>query len=449
MTEPGSAPENAAQQGPGVVRLRWLKILRYRNIRAGTELRFDDNFNIFLGKNGSGKTTLLRLLAAVISSDFRLLDEPYELEYLLDINGVQLAIRAWTTTPAALTSAPQFIQPQLVHHFSASFQQGADGLHCDIEVDQQGGKIAVRGGEERVFKEIWGFKVPSLHKLSTLISIGPFSDILGHTREQISTIAMDLGGSVRRFDESLDTFREITGTSPPEEGHLRAPHVVGVISRQGADKSLVPFPETTGSFWRNICLSRQNYDRIRTEDFKLETDTTSFLNNFRESVGAKKADARLTFVEKQVFDEAENWHYRALKFQFTRPDGSIFSHEHLSYGQKRLMAFFYYLAVNEYIVIADELVNGLHHEWIKSCLDQMGERQAFLTSQNPLLLDYLPPGSAEQAQKRYLLCRCEPTERGEELIWENMPAADAERFFRAYEVGVRQASEVLLSKGLW
>ena len=157
---------------------------------------------------------------------------------------------------------------------------------------------------------------------------------------------------------------------------------------------------------------------------------------------------KLRFDEKRLVDNYENWHYRLLRFQFTRR-GAIFSHEALSYGQKRLLAFLYYLAVNEHIVIADELVNGLHHEWITLCLQQIGERQAFLTSQNPLLLDYLPPGSVEQAQQRYILCRSEPTEKGEELVWENMPAEEAERFFRAYSVGIQHVSEVLMSKGLW
>jgi hypothetical protein len=30
-----------------------------------------------------------------------------------------------------------------------------------------------------------------------------------------------------------------------------------------------------------------------------------------------------------------------------------------------------------------------------------------------------------------------------------MSDLDAERFFRAYEVGVQQVSEILLTKGLW
>ena len=27
------------------------------------------------------------------------------------------------------------------------------------------------------------------------------------------------------------------------------------------------------------------------------------------------------------------------------------------------------------LVIADELVNGLHHQWIEACMQQLGERQ--------------------------------------------------------------------------
>ena len=53
----GGAPSS---EKPGLVRLKWLKINKYRNVRP-TTLRFDDGANLVLGLNGSGKTTLLKL----------------------------------------------------------------------------------------------------------------------------------------------------------------------------------------------------------------------------------------------------------------------------------------------------------------------------------------------------------------------------------------------------
>ena len=66
----------------------------------------------------------------------------------------------------------------------------------------------------------------------------------------------------------------------------------------------------------------------------------------------------------------------------------------LSYGQKRLLSFYWYLAVRaDQPVVADELANGLHYEWIDACVNELSERQSFLATQNPLLMDYLPAGN--------------------------------------------------------
>ena len=137
--------------------------------------------------------------------------------------------------------------------------------------------------------------------------------------------------------------------------------------------------------------------------------------------------------------------YQGLSFNVRHENGETTTHDVLSYGQKRLLTFLYYLAVNDYVVIADELVNGLHHSWIRLCLDQIGTRQAFLTSQNPLLLDYLPPSSVEQAQRQYIECRSE----GDQLVWENMSKADAESVMTAWDAGIQQVSEILEIRGLW
>jgi len=139
-----------------------------------------------------------------------------------------------------------------------------------------------------------------------------------------------------------------------------------------------------------------------------------------------------------------------LVFRFWWEDGTFITHEHLSYGQKRLLTFFYYLECNPDIVIADELVNGLHHRWITASIEAIGQRQAFLTSQNPLLLDYIPITSADEVRRSFILCRAEPRV-GERpgWTWDNMSAEDAGELFSAYEVGVEHVSEILQSRGLW
>src|SRR5688572_9231782 len=81
------------------LRLRRLKILKFRNVVPGTELVFSDGMNVLLGRNGTGKTTLLQLIAMVTSSSFEpLVDEEFEIEYDLFLSGLQFRVR-FSNTP--------------------------------------------------------------------------------------------------------------------------------------------------------------------------------------------------------------------------------------------------------------------------------------------------------------------------------------------------------------
>lgn len=137
-------------------------------------------------------------------------------------------------------------------------------------------------------------------------------------------------------------------------------------------------------------------------------------------------------------------------FHFTLEEGNVIHHDLLSFGQKRLFSFFYHLCCNEHFVIADELVNGLHHRWIEACMEAIGDRQAFLTSQNPLLFDYIPDfTSAEQVQSRFITCKTEVVDGAEQLVWQNLSQADAEMFFDAYCAEIEPVGEILITRGLW
>lgn len=134
---------------------------------------------------------------------------------------------------------------------------------------------------------------------------------------------------------------------------------------------------------------------------------------------------------------------------FFKRSGEEISHELLSYGQKRLLSFFAHADASPDVIIADELVNGLHHEWITACLDEIGARQAFLTSQNPLLLDFLRFESVEEVRRTFILCERENRENGAQLIWRNPTEEESESFFSAYQTGIQRVSDILLTKGLW
>ena len=152
---------------------------------------------------------------------------------------------------------------------------------------------------------------------------------------------------------------------------------------------------------------------------------------------------------KDVEEGRDFFYYFGFESLLTLADGTIISHKHLSYGQKRLLAFLYYAACNSDIVITDELVNGLHYEWIGACLQEILDRQSFLTSQNPIRLDMLPFESAEEVKRSFILCSNEVCDGRTQMVWKTMSEQSADAFFRAYETQALQVSEILRTNNLW
>ena len=87
--------------------------------------------------------------------------------------------------------------------------------------------------------------------------------------------------------------------------------------------------------------------------------------------------------------------------------------------------------------------------WIEDCIKAVGDRQVFLASQNPLLLDYLEFDSTEKVGRSFIQCRVKPEKAGDQMRWSNLSDVDAARFFDAYQVGLQHVSEILRTKGLW
>lgn len=176
--------------------------------------------------------------------------------------------------------------------------------------------------------------------------------------------------------------------------------------------------------------------------------TTGFLGKVAKLMHF--ASAEMTF--RATNDSPDDWvrvTYDSARFRFTLDDGQSFDERALSYGQKRLLSFLYYAAANPDIVVADELVNGLHYEWIDACLDEIKDRQSFLTSQSPLLLDFLPFSDIESVERAFLLCNVAGPGARRHFVWQNMTRAQAEDFHSAYRTRALQVSEILRTSGLW
>lgn len=164
-------------------------------------------------------------------------------------------------------------------------------------------------------------------------------------------------------------------------------------------------------------------------------------------MGFESAEMRLDLIEKKA--DGDVLLFGNCRFRFFRKDGSFIENDRLSYGQRRLLSFLYYLDLNDNNVVADEIDGGLHYDWLRLCMEQIGDRQAFLASQNPLLFDHLRFESVEDVQRQFIICNLEQVDGRERLVWKNLDIVDAERFFKAYQVGIQHVGEILRDKGLW
>jgi hypothetical protein len=244
-----------------------------------------------------------------------------------------------------------------------------------------------------------------------------------------------------RFDESLETFDSITAGDAgktPKPG--RAPPIGLEMqdNRPPGRSSFVPFEYRPAS------------PELGQSSTKVALPLGSSLAKLPQLAGVKDMSMSLS-VEGCRGQDPDGlwWTFGRAEFLFSRAGGVVFNHDALSYGQKRLLAFLYYLDANPAFVVADELVNGMHHDWIRACLDEIGSRQAFLTSQNPLLLDYLPLESVEQIQKTFIQCRTEIAGDEPQIVWSNLAADDAAELFADYKVGIQPLGEILRARGLW
>lgn len=436
-SQPGD--EEAVTRNVPRLRLRSLKVHEFRDVRPGTELSFGDGFHLVLGKNGSGKSTLLKLLAAVSVLDFSdpfFAETPFHVEASLDVGPVNLHAEIRRT-----------FEPQRVTTVSDEYtdQPPRDEAEFTVRIEHVGASfcqwIRARSGEDvRSFTSDPRRSKDEGH---------PLDQALANTLRLSIGRALSLGARVivdgleRLHPEVWPAFLHAThhpGTSAPFDESLRG---LNSIVRGGL--SVVRGKRIhSRSPWLPHAL---DFD-AKGEPITLELSDDTLLKAAIEQLGFDSARAYFG----PGASVSGGWRYSAPSFQFFRRGVALRRHDQLSFGQQRLFSFAWYLACNPDLAIADELVNGLHSDWIDWCVDALGDRQCFLTSQNPILVDMLPFRSEEEIRHGIILCESihDAARDVSELRWRQLDDRESDLIARALQQSrLDLLSDLLRALDLW
>jgi len=253
-------------------------------------------------------------------------------------------------------------------------------------------------------------------------------------------------GECFRMDEGVAMFDVLTGT----KGH----HGAALPLRSEVVSAFIPEPVGDHGFWGRF-VPRSALSKIAAAssgarasvEFDLGGDEILDLCVRLLGRGRIIVVATSTSAEDGASKGPSFGNFRFFSQTGVSP---LVPHEHWSFGQRRLLTFFWYLACNPDVVVADELVNGLHWDWIDACVEAIGTRQVFVSAQNPLLLDHLGFESAEDVRRGFVLCRTAPAGEGRtETVWTHPDETQSAEFFRSYQNGVMQVHDILRTQGLW
>jgi energy-coupling factor transporter ATP-binding protein EcfA2 len=430
------------------MKLTKLTLHHYRDLAPGTELVFSPSLNLVLGENGTGRTTLLELLATVLGSDFSgLIHEPFSLEYDLAFPrmDIHVAVRnvpratalesevSARTELVRLSRPPREAAPELEPSIEATLQLHAPESRLVVRATGAGLACEVDGKPAWKRTMQWSLLDRSVWTLVFLVAQYLEPAVKDRLQELLHRTFL-LGPS--RFDEALGAFDKL--------GTL-------TYAMEQRDGGIFPLGLMALPAWMPAWLRARVEQEVPADaiEFHHHESAHSFLARFVSLAGFATGTFRLEVLEKRRSEEGGRLAFGRFGFRFTRRDGSELTHAQLGHGQKRLLAFLYYLDVNADFVVADELANGLHPLWVEACLREFGGRQAFLTSQNPLVFTQLAFASAEELRASLLLC-ARTLREGRERRGVSQPTeAQAAALFTAHREGRVPLAELLRTHGLW
>jgi energy-coupling factor transporter ATP-binding protein EcfA2 len=426
------------------MKLTHLRIHRYRDVAPGTSLVFGPALNLVLGDNGTGRTTLLELLARVLAADFSsLLHEEFSLEYALDFPDVDVHIQVRNERPA-IEPAPESAQalarpvPDATEAPLAPFMQITLALHAPatrlvLRANAEGVAWEVEGQPDYAQKMYWSL----LDRTVWVVLFLAAQRLAPEHKERLKELLRrTFLLAPARFDEALGGFERIGQSQYAMETRGEEVFPLGLMSLPtwlpGLLRERAPRAAATG------------FIDVRHDELE-----RTFLARFVALAGLSAGRFRVELLDKRSWEDGGRLEFGRFGFTFTRRDGTLLLGEHLGHGQKRLLSLLYYLDVNEDFVLADELANGLHPRWVEAVVRELHGRQSFVTSQNPLLFDYVTLPDAEAPRASLIHCALAEREGRECKAWSNADPDVSARLFGDYARGGTPLATLLRLHGLW
>jgi hypothetical protein len=424
------------------MKLTQLKIHKFRSVPPGTELTFSPTLNLVLGENGTGRSALLDLVSLALGSDFSgLRGEAFSLEYEVVLPGMALRVFVRNELPASARGGGAALLPLRAPDAAAQYEPFVE-VH--LLLSEPVTEVVVRATDSRLSADVddrpalsqsirWSLLDRSVWVVLFMVAqyLEPklkerLKSLLGHT--------FLLAPS--RFDESLGMFEQIATTR---------------FAMQVQEGGVFPLGLMALPSWLPVFLRdwAQREPSASAMDVHHHEVSQSFLARFVMLAGFAAGTLRVELLSKDASASGGRLEFGRFGFLFTRRDGSVVSQAHLGYGQKRLLSFLYYLDLNPDFAIADELANGLGPRWVEACMAELGTRQSFLTTQNPLVFEHVPLKSAEDFRASLVLCEVRRREGREQPIWCNPSPELAEKLVREHQLVGTPLGTLLRALQIW
>jgi energy-coupling factor transporter ATP-binding protein EcfA2 len=426
-----------------MIRLESLTVHKLGNVAPNTELEFSSRGALLLGKNGTGKTTLLNIIVAVLRSDWEALsalagEDGFDVGYSLAVSGPEESLHLDVRMKKHISDRPDQLkhpmasEPPADHELIVTAKSSSSTIRADSRHHET--TLTFDENEHKIHMQSRSPADALLFGSSEKVPV----DISESTFDQLFKLAHIL----RRHDEAQEYLRSITNPSAE-------PRALVTFYRHPTiptGHSSVLSSSTCALLKAELSRSKEVPEHLRINvQASGGGDELPWLLSFCALSHFDKASLTLELLSTQQSSSATIVAYAPMLLRCVT-HGNTLRLEQLSFGQRRLFSILHYLDANPSIVVADELVNGLHYDWIKQCIDLLEDRQAFLSSQNPILFDFMTFESSEDAASRFI--ECSTDEQGR-FSWRNMSESDAHEFYATYLGGIQQVSSILYTRGYW